>query len=170
MTRTIFSHSNSSEQFWKQNTISIFPCTALDLYTSFLTIHTFSFYAYLLQKEFWKYTSLQEMPEKSSQDEITLVSFLMLIVSETRLDPTTIQLQGWLLLQWVQGEQFKLRYKSDKKSSNEKTLLHNYVKQPKFSDINCLYFFEPTSFQRLGQNYIGFLVQTMTSKSSFEIN
>ena len=38
-----------------------------------------------------------------------------------------------------------------KKCSNQNTLLYNYVKQPLISDIKCLYFFDPTSFQRLGQ-------------------
>ena len=44
---------------------------------------------------------------------------------------------------------------------------------PLISDKKCLYFFDPTSFQRLGQrsknNVIGFLVPMRTRKFAFEI-
>ena len=40
---------------------------------------------------------------------------------------------------------------ASKKSLNQTTLLYDYVNYPLIGDIKCLYFFDLTSFKRLGQ-------------------
>ena len=63
---------------------------------------------------------------------------------------------------------------ASKESSNQKTLLYNYVKQPLVSDIKCLNFFDPTSIlearAEIKNIFVGFLVQIRTRKFAFEIN